>query len=198
MRLGGVILCGGQSTRMGQSKALLPFGGSTMLQCIVERLIAVTAELVVVAANGQELPHLPDRCRIVRDEAPKRGPLEGIRVGLAALAANCGAAFVAGCDTPMLAPEVVTFLASKLGDSEAVVVVEAGRWHPLTAIYRTSLAPLAADLLARGESRLHSFLKAAKTHHIDAEVLRKLDPELVTLRNLNSPEDYRKARDRLT
>jgi molybdenum cofactor guanylyltransferase len=196
MRLGGVILCGGHSTRMGQSKALLPFGGSTMLQCTVERLITVTAELVVVAAHGQELPHIPDRCRIVRDEHPNRGPLEGLRIGLAALVSKCDAAFVTGCDTPMLVPEIVTFLASKLGDAEAVVVVEAGRPHPLTAVYRTSITFLAADILARGESRLHSLFAAAKTNYLDAELLRNLDPELFTLRNLNSPEEYRKAVER--
>lgn len=193
MRLGGVILCGGQSTRMGRPKAFLPFEGKSMLECVVQRLQAATTEMVVVAAAGQELPKLPDACRIIRDESPLLGPLEGLRVGLSALRATCNAAFVTGCDTPLLVPEVIVFLSNELGDSEAVVVVEAGRPHPLTAIYKTSLTNLAAELLAGGESRLQSLLESAKAKFVDAEQLRSYDPDLATLRNLNFPEEYQRA-----
>ena len=60
-QIAGIILCGGRSTRMGTSKALLPFGGETMLQRIVRLLGTVASPLVVVAAAGQPLPNLPPR-----------------------------------------------------------------------------------------------------------------------------------------
>src|SRR3954464_8854944 len=82
---GGIVVCGGRSTRMGSSKALLPFGPETMLQRVVRLLGTVVSPLVVVAAPEQALPELPASVSITRDEREGRGPLEGLRAGLKAL-----------------------------------------------------------------------------------------------------------------
>src|SRR6202043_2693954 len=77
MTAGGIVLCGGRSTRMGAPKASLPFGPETMLQRVVRLLGNVVAPIVVVAAREQILPELPDDAIITRDEREQRGPLEG-------------------------------------------------------------------------------------------------------------------------
>ena len=59
MDVGGIVLCGGQSSRMGRPKALLPFGPEVMLERVVRILSAVARPIVVVAAPDQELPPLP-------------------------------------------------------------------------------------------------------------------------------------------
>jgi molybdenum cofactor guanylyltransferase len=64
---GGIVLCGGRSTRMGSSKALLPFGPETMLQRVVRLLSSVVSPIVVVAAVNQELPELARLKDFVRD-----------------------------------------------------------------------------------------------------------------------------------
>src|SRR3954452_17592579 len=90
MELGAVILCGGESRRMGRPKAWLPFGPEVMLQRVV-RLVGEAAgvgPIAVVAAPGQEVPSLPDRVTVVRDEVSGRGPLQGLAAGLAALPAG--------------------------------------------------------------------------------------------------------------
>jgi molybdopterin-guanine dinucleotide biosynthesis protein A len=79
---GGIVLCGGKSSRMGTSKALLPFGSETMLQRVVRLLGEVVAPIVVVAAVDQALPALPQGTIVTRDEHEGRGPLEGLRAGL--------------------------------------------------------------------------------------------------------------------
>ena len=84
----GIVLCGGKSTRMGSSKALLPFGSETMLQRVVRLLGEVVSPMVVVAAVDQDLPALPRDVIIARDEREARGPLEGLRAGLKALPAD--------------------------------------------------------------------------------------------------------------
>ena len=85
MTAGGIVLCGGRSTRMGSSKALLEFGAETMLQRVVRLLGGVVSPLVVVAAPGQELPALPASVTVTRDEREGRGPLEGLRAVLKAV-----------------------------------------------------------------------------------------------------------------
>jgi len=67
MTIGGVVLCGGKSTRMGSPKALLPFGPETMLQRVVRLLGTVVSPIVVVAATGQDLPPLPASVILTRD-----------------------------------------------------------------------------------------------------------------------------------
>src|SRR5262245_8583674 len=100
----GVVLCGGKSTRMGTSKALLQFGPETMLQRVVRLLSEVVPTIVVVAAAGQDLPDLPRHVTITRDEHEGRGPLEGLRAGLNALSSGAERAYVTSCDVPLLVP----------------------------------------------------------------------------------------------
>src|SRR5262245_13826323 len=100
VRVGGVVLCGGKSTRMGRPKAWLPFGGETMLGRVVRLLGEVVDPIVVVAAEEQDLPPLPRAIRVVRDEEKGRGPLQGLSAGLAALKGVADAAYVSSCDVP--------------------------------------------------------------------------------------------------
>lgn len=79
MTIAAVILCGGESRRMGRPKAWLPFGPEVMLQRVVRLVGAVAAPIVVVAAPGQDLPTLPAEVSIVRDEISGRGPSAGTR-----------------------------------------------------------------------------------------------------------------------
>ena len=67
IRVGGIVLCGGESRRMGRAKAWLPFGDETMLQRVVRLLTENVHPLVVVAAPGQELPTIPTEVTVVRD-----------------------------------------------------------------------------------------------------------------------------------
>jgi len=75
MTTGAIVLCGGKSTRMGTSKAALPFGPESMLQRVVRLLGTVVSPIVVVAARDQVLPGLPEKIIVARDEV---GVLEGI------------------------------------------------------------------------------------------------------------------------
>src|SRR3954471_17323014 len=107
-RTAGIVLAGGKSTRMGASKALLPFGPETMLQRVVRILGTLVSPIVVVAAPDQELPSLPAGVTVTHDEREGRGPLEGLRAGLKALPESVDAAYVTSCDVPLLVPGFVT------------------------------------------------------------------------------------------
>src|SRR4051812_47103723 len=103
MRVAGIVLCGGRSSRMGRAKAWLPFGPELMLQRVV-RLLSELSPRVVVAAPGQEVPGLPDSVEIVRDAREGLGPLQGLAAGLAALAGKADVAYLSSCDVPFLLP----------------------------------------------------------------------------------------------
>jgi molybdopterin-guanine dinucleotide biosynthesis protein A len=189
---GGIILAGGKSTRMGASKALLPFGPETMLQRVVRILSAVVSPIVVVAAANQELPPLPPDVVVTRDEREARGPLEGLRAGLKALPADVDAAYVTSCDVPLLVPGFVTeMLGLAVGYDVAVMEID-GFPHPLSAIYRRSTLPHIEELLAHDRLRPVFLYDRVKTRRVKPEEIAA-DPGLQTLRNLNTPDDYRQA-----
>jgi molybdopterin-guanine dinucleotide biosynthesis protein A len=193
MTAGGIVLCGGQSTRMGTSKALLPFGRETMLQRVVRLLGTVVSPLVAVAAPQQELPALPASVTITRDEREGRGPLEGLRAGLKALPSAVDAAYVTSCDVPLLVPKFVERMVELLGDYDIAVMEIDGFAHPLSAIYRRSTLPHVEALLAADRLRVAFLFDAVKTRRVQTAEMRAVDPELTTLRNLNTPADYREA-----
>src|SRR5205807_9116756 len=107
IRTAGVVLCGGESSRMGRSKAWLPFGDEVMLPRVVRLLSEAVSPIVVVAAPGQDVPPLPADVEVVRDEESGRGPLQGLAAGLAGLAGRAEAAYASSCDVPFLRPEFV-------------------------------------------------------------------------------------------
>jgi molybdopterin-guanine dinucleotide biosynthesis protein A len=191
--IGGVVLCGGKSTRMGRPKATLPFGNETMLQRVVRVLGAAVSPIVVVAARGQSLPPLPDDVGIARDEREARGPLEGIRAGLAALPESVDAAYITSCDVPLLVPAFVERMIVLMGDHDIAVMDVDGFPHPLSAIYRRSTLPHVEKLLAADRLRPVFLFEAVRTRRVKPEEMTAVDPELKTLRNLNTPEDYRAA-----
>jgi molybdopterin-guanine dinucleotide biosynthesis protein A len=193
MDTGGIVLAGGRSTRMGASKALLPFGGETMLQRVVRLLSTVVAPIVVVAAAEQPLPDLPPAVIITRDEQEGRGPLEGLRAGLKALPATTDGAYVTSCDVPLLVPDFVQRMIGLLADHDIAVMEIDGFAHPLSAVYRRRTLPQVEALLAQNRLRPAFLFDAVKTRRVQPAEMVAVDPELRTLRNLNTRDEYLEA-----
>jgi molybdopterin-guanine dinucleotide biosynthesis protein A len=192
MTFAGIVLAGGKSTRMGMSKALLPFGAETMLQRVVRILSGVVSPIVVVAAAGQELPALPRDVIVTQDEREARGPLEGLRAGLKALPDVVDAAYVTSCDVPLLVPEFVTEMIELSAGYDIAVMEIDGFPHPLSAIYRRTTLAHVEDLLAHDRLRPVFLFDRVHTRRVRPEEITS-DPDLRTLRNLNTREDYEKA-----
>jgi molybdopterin-guanine dinucleotide biosynthesis protein A len=190
---GGIVLAGGKSTRMGTSKALLPFGPETMLQRVVRILGGVVSPIVIVAAGGQELPELPPDTIVTRDEREDRGPLEGLRAGLKALPSGVDAAYVTSCDVPLLVPGFVAQMLELARGHDIAVMEIDGFPHPLSAVYRGAVLPHVEELLAHDRLRPVFLFDAVDTRRVRREEMTTVDPDLRTLRNLNTRDDYERA-----
>ena len=176
---------------MGRSKVMLPFGPETMLQRVVRLLSQAVDVTVVVAAAGQELPDLPRSVVLAHDRHPDRGPLEGLAAGLRALGDRAEFAFVSACDVPLLSPALVgRMIELSAGHDIAVPHVE-GFDEPLAAVYRSSILPEVEALLAADRLRPAELFARVRTRRVTADELSDVDPELQSLTNVNSPEDYR-------
>lgn len=191
--IGGIVLCGGHSSRMGRPKAWLPFGPELMLQRVVRILSGVVSPIVVVAAVDQIVPELPAEVEIVRDEDDSLGPLAGLAVGLAALSGRARAAYASSCDVPLLEPAFVRGIINALDGFDLAIPRDGKFHHPLAAVYRTHLEPVVRRLVAEGRLRPVFLLESARALELDVAQLRAADPELRSLRNINTPSEYESA-----
>ncbi|AEA25489.1 MULTISPECIES: molybdenum cofactor guanylyltransferase [Pseudonocardia] len=202
-RTAGIVLAGGRSSRMGTAKAELDWHGVPLV-ARVAALVArgVGGPVVVVRAPAQPLPPLPRRVEVVEDPVEGRGPLQGIAVGLAALADRADAAFVTATDLPLLHPAYVRRVLALLGGPDApdVVVPQVhGFPQPLAAAYRTTLSALVTSLVADGVLRPPDLFERCRVLRPDEPalladpVLARLDPDLDSLLNVNTPQDWAAA-----
>lgn len=202
----GVVLTGGRSSRMGTSKAALEWHGSTLLRrtCGVLRRAGLR-RVLVVRAPGQELPPLPADIDLLEDPEEGLGPLQGMAVGLAAAAGSADVAFVCSTDLPFLHSSFVRRVLRPFADDpglDVVLPVAGGYPQPLLAGYRTALAPLVAGLVAAGRLRPAFVFEQARVLRLDDEALladpqlRRDDPGLESVLNVNEPDAYAEARAR--
>jgi molybdopterin-guanine dinucleotide biosynthesis protein A len=190
---GGIVLCGGQSQRMGRAKAWLPFQGEFMLKRVVRLLGEVVSPIVVVAAPNQDVPELPPDVVLVRDSTGGRGPLQGLAAGLEALPAGTAAAYLSSCDVPFLRPAYVRRMIYLLGDHSICVAHVGGYHHTLAAVYRLAVLESVRRLLADNRLRPAFLFESQSTRIVTALELTDADPDLQSLRNLNTPEEYEAA-----
>jgi molybdenum cofactor guanylyltransferase len=184
-----VVLVGGKSSRMGRPKALLPFDGEPLIAHVVRTLKEIFPETIVVAAPEQELPELP--ASIVRDQVAYQGPVSGIYHGVKASSKEI--CFVSSCDAPFLNLNLIAHLLTHARDYDVVVPYWEERFQPLHAVYRTSVLPLLKDQLERGELRPIFLYDKVRTRKIPEQEIRRLDPEGLSLLNMNSPAEYEGA-----
>ena len=179
MRLGGIVLAGGRSRRMGTAKATLDWRGTPLVAhvagCVAD---ATGGPVVIVAATGQALP--PLEWPVVEDPRPGLGPLQGLAAGLAALDADV--AFACATDQPHAA-DVLPALLAALQPGDDVV---AYRGQPLGALYRTALAAHAQLRVTGVDTSLRGLLAAVTTRTLE-------DDPPAALRSLDTPEDYAAA-----
>jgi molybdopterin-guanine dinucleotide biosynthesis protein A len=190
---------------MGAPKAMLEWHGSTLLYRAVALVTrAVDGPVVVVAAPGQTLPGLPAGAVIVEDAVEGLGPMCGIATGLAAVTDSAPAAFVCSTDMPFLHPAFVDRVTREMHTVDADVVLPFARGfrQPLAAAYRTGLADLIAELAADGVLRPGVLFEHCHVHRLDDadlladRALSRWDPDLESVINLNSPDEYEAARAR--
>lgn len=194
-KVAGVILAGGQGRRMGgTSKAFLEVDGIPL----VERLLDVFRELfteIVIAARDAG-PYAQYGVPVALDRMEARSSLTGIHAGLSAVRAEH--AFFVACDVPFLHPGLVRVLLEHVQpEADVILPRKADGYHePLCAVYSRRCLPHITAQLRQGDYKIINFFDKVRLVDVPVARLREQDPELLSFRNLNTPEDLRQARAR--
>ena len=151
----GVILAGGQGSRMGGAdKGLQAFRGKPMVQHVVERLAPQVDELLVNANRNVEA-YARFGYRVVADEIEGfAGPLAGFERGLAHAAGEL--VVTAPCDSPFLPADLVARLREALEsrDAELAVAKTGSQAHPVFSLMRRSVHASLRDFLSSGQRKI--------------------------------------------
>jgi molybdenum cofactor guanylyltransferase len=190
MNVDGFITAGGLSSRMGSDKAWLEIGGRTMIEHVVAALTPVTTRVAIIA-NDPLYTRLG--LPVFADSLTGIGPLEAIRTGL--FYARTHRIVLAACDLPFATSELFGFLLDLEGDFQAVVPVGMDdRLEPLCAVYSVDALVCVEDLINRGERKVSKLFDLVATRRVKFDELCHLDGARLFFENINTPEDYARAR----
>ena len=187
-----MILAGGLNRRFGgQPKAQLQVGGRR----IIERVLAVFSGIfkdILLVTNDPE-HHLEWDLTIVTDIYPMRSSLTGLHAGL--FYTRTPYAFFSACDTPFLNPLLVRAMLERIRpEVDIVVPITQKGSEPLSAVYaRHCLEPIERQL-SRGELKIDRFFRKMRVRPIPEAQLRRIDPDLISFFNVNTPQDLAAAR----
>ncbi len=179
MSAAGFVLTGGQSSRMGQDKALLPVDGEPLV-AIIARTLETVADPVMLVGQPEKFRNLPWPC--LGDLRPHAGPMAGVETALSNTAAELN--LIVGCDMPGIDADVLGRLLQHARHSSALCVIASdanGRQHPLLAVYRAQCLTAIRAALNAGQLKLTRFVQeiGAEFLHVNAAVA-----------NVNTPADW--------
>lgn len=194
--LSAIILAGGQSSRMGQDKALIAIQGVPLLKQVCEVALQCTTEVYVITPwleRYQDI--LPDACFMIREvsnlsEIQRHGPLVGFAQGLAQIETEW--VLLLACDLPRLQVEVLQLWAAELEnvpkDAIAFLSKQPKGWEPLCGFYRRQCLPMLTQYIDAGGRSFQHWLS-----QYTVQELQVADTQIFF--NCNTPADLEVLRE---
>jgi molybdopterin-guanine dinucleotide biosynthesis protein A len=190
-----VIQAGGQSTRMGENKALKLFLGRPLIQRVIDRLAAIADELLITTNQPADYAFLD--VPLIPDIEPGRGALGGLYTAIAA--AHHPAVAVVACDMPFASALLLRMAAGLLEDEAMdVVIARTGEgFEPLHAVYRRETClPAIQSAMQAEQWRVISWFPRVKVRTLTETEVQQYDPDHLAFWNLNTPEEFSEAERR--
>jgi molybdenum cofactor guanylyltransferase len=198
--ISGILLAGGRSSRMGKDKALLPLPGNQN-HSFVEHLASLLAlfcreVLLVVRDPAQMLEYealVPGGIRILTDETPDNGPLMGLYTGLRAMRPASSHGLALAVDMPFVQPALISYLLSQPLTGELLIPLVEQKPQVLLAVYPRTALPQIRTCLLEGRRDPRSLLSVCSVHYLEELQLRRVDPQLRSFVNVNTPEEFQRS-----
>lgn len=199
-----VIQAGGQSSRMGEDKALKPFLGRPLIQRVIERLAPIADEMIVTTNRPAEYGFLNTstgsigqsvrRLRLVADLKPGRGALGGLYTAIAS--ANSPFVAVAACDMPFASKNFFESSSRLMAAEEADVVIaktDEG-YEPFHALYRRETCrPAIESAIDADQWKVIAWFPQVKVRTLSPDEVKAFDPSGLCFWNINTPEEFLQA-----
>jgi molybdopterin-guanine dinucleotide biosynthesis protein A len=188
------ILAGGQARRFGgRDKSALPLGAASILDRQLTALRAITPHILIVGGDPSrgQAAGVP----VVEDRLAGTGALGGLYTAL--VEAPTEQVLVIACDMPFVTAPFLGYLARLGTDADAVVPRDHRGPHPLCASYARKVSGHLHARIQRGDLRVVDAVATLDVRYLDPDELLPFDPDGTLLLNLNTPDEYERARHRI-
>ena len=181
----GFLLAGGRSSRMGMDKALLDFGGLTLIERALGVLRAACPAVAIVCEDARFSAY----GTVVEDVYSGCGPLAGIHAALLHSSAELN--LVLAVDMPYVSESLLRFLfaTAERGDALVTVPRTVRGFQPLCAVYRRPFAAAADRALRAGQNKVDALFSTVPTRMVEASELQAAGFSDRVFVNLNTPAD---------
>ncbi|NLE74424.1 MAG: molybdenum cofactor guanylyltransferase [Actinobacteria bacterium] len=186
----GIVLAGGKSERMGRNKAFLELDGRPLIEIVLERVSAVCSEVMIVTTEPGPFAGLG--ALLVEDQLSGLGVLGGLHAGLSASTHDL--ALVVGCDMPFLNSELLLAFVEWAHGADVATLRQGEQVEPLHAAYRKTCIPAIEAAARKNRRRVISFFPDVRVRYVTYEEVRPFDPDLLSFRNVNTPEEWETTR----
>jgi len=188
----GVILAGGKNSRLpGEKKTFRRVGDDMMLTRIHSLFLKLFSEVIIVVNDPKDF--IGWDMTVVTDIHPSRCALAGLHAGL--FYASNPWAYVTACDVPFLNEQVIRHLIDQReAGAEVIVPRTDDGLEPLAAVYSRDCIPLIENNLEKKIFMIKKFFRKKKIKEIPVSDLKKLDPSMQFMFNVNTLEDLKRAR----
>ncbi len=176
---------------MGRDKASLPWGQSTLLVHLVQKLSSRLSPLILAGKSGM-LPNQNSAVITTIDEKEHQGPLAGLLAGLSAAPAD-QLFFLSGCDYPFLECWLIDLLHKHLGEADGVLLESQGHLQPLLGLYQPRIYEHARKLFEQGKRSLTALIDCLNIASVPESIWIKYDPGRKIMININTPLEYEAA-----
>lgn len=186
------IQSGGESRRMGQNKALMPFMGQPLIARVLNRLAPIAREIFITTNELESFQFL--NIPLYKDVILGKGALGGLYTAL--WAARFPVVAVVACDMPFVNPALILAQRARLLDENMDVVIPRSPTglETLHAVYRRDVClPAVLEALKTEQRRMISWFPAVKVRVMEADEVAQFDPDFRSFINVNTPEEFRQA-----
>ena len=186
------IQAGGESSRMGEDKALKTFLGRPMIQRVIERLSPIADEVIVTTNRPEEYAFL--NLPLFADLKPGRGALGGLYTAIAS--AKHSIVAVVACDMPFASATLLEAASRLLIEEEVDVVIPRSEegYEPLHAVYRRATClPAIESAIEADQWRVIAWFTQVKVHLLTADEVKRYDLLGLAFWNVNTPEEFAEA-----
>lgn len=183
--LAGIILIGGKSSRMGETKALLEFRGKTLLERTAQLLSSCCSKVYISGKEDQRFRVQDHPYTFITDNYPQIGPVAGILSAFESNELAGHALLVMATDMPLVDTDLLDQLLILRDIHKKATMftdMKTGFLEPLCAIYEPSAY---IEIKKAVDNKEYSLQRIFKRDHLNL-------PELKTpfkLKNINTPKE---------
>ncbi|WP_010530774.1 molybdenum cofactor guanylyltransferase [Lentibacillus jeotgali] len=190
MRICGVILSGGKSSRMGTTKSFLEIDSKPVITHVADELKKLSNHVTVITNKPADYQFL--KLDTYRDRYKNMGPLAGIESAIYHTDADIYV--LAACDMPFIYHGVYQHLIQSLNSYEAVIPMYNERRHPLSGIYTKNVLPQIQMLLDNDQRKIRSLFDYITVNYVTNYSGIPKHTLYKHFFNMNDPEQYELAK----